>query len=142
MAALLRTDEDDDVPITEDELRRALVTSKTTAPGDDGTTYQVFRLLLKLPANPLLQLYNLCFSKGHVTRAWTSSTILPTPKPATDNLRPISLIFCFCKVLERIFLTRLMFCLQDKLSPQLYGFLPQMNIHHCLKDLLPDGPTG
>jgi len=135
MAALLREDEDDDVPITEDELRRALARSKATAPGDDGVTYQVLCLLLKVPGNPLLQLYNLCFSRGYVPRAWTSSTIVPIPKPGTNKFRPISLTSCFSKVLERIFLTRLMFRVQDKLSPRLYGFLPQRSTHHCLMEL-------
>lgn len=135
MAALLRADEDDDVLITEDELRRALTRCKATAPGDDGVTYQVLRLLLKVPGNPLLQLYNLCFSRGYVPAAWTSSTIVPIPKPGTDKFRPISLTSCFCKVLERVLLTRLMFRLQDKLSPCLYGFLPQRSTHHCLIEL-------
>ncbi|KAG0713426.1 Retrovirus-related Pol polyprotein from type-2 retrotransposable element R2DM [Chionoecetes opilio] len=135
MAALLRTDEDDAVLITEDELRRALTRCKASAPGDDGLTYPVLRLLLKVPDNPLLQLYNLCFRLGHVPHAWTSSTIVPIPKPGTDKFRPISLTSCFCKVLERIFLTRLMFRLEDKLSPSLYGFLPQRSTHHCLMDL-------
>ncbi|XP_050705772.1 uncharacterized protein LOC126991114, partial [Eriocheir sinensis] len=39
------------------------------------------------------------------------------------------------KVLERIFLNRLMFRLQNKLSPRLYGFLPQRGTHHCLYEL-------
>ncbi|XP_066974195.1 uncharacterized protein [Macrobrachium rosenbergii] len=37
--ALLSTDEEDDVPITEEELRRALARNKKSAPGDDGITY-------------------------------------------------------------------------------------------------------
>ena len=135
MAALLRADEEDDMLITEDELRRALIRCKTTAPGDDGITYQVLRLLLKVPGNPLLQLYNLCLSRGYVPRAWTSSTIVPIPKPGTDKFRPISLTSCFCKALERIILTRLMFRLQGRLSPRLYGFLPQRSTHHCLMEL-------
>ena len=45
MTALFRADEDDNVLITEEELRRALIMCKATAPGDDGVTYQVFRLL-------------------------------------------------------------------------------------------------
>ena len=135
MAALLRADEDDDMLITEDELRRALTRCKATTPGDDGVTYQVLRLLLKVPGNPLLQLYNLCFCRGYVPAAWTSSTIVPIPKPGTDKFRPISLTSCFCKVLERVLLTRLMFRLQNKLSPCLYGFLPQRSTQHCLMEL-------
>ena len=133
-SALLTTDEDD-VAITEDELRRALARGKATAPGDDGITYAVLRALLEVPGNPLLQLYNLCLRLGYLPQAWTRSTIVPISKPGTDKFRPISLTSCVCKVLERILLSRLMFRLQDKLSPKLYGFLPQRGTHHCLMEL-------
>ena len=135
MTVLLRASEDDNLLITEDELRHALTRGKATAPGDDGVTYQVLRLLLKVLGNPLLRLYNLCFSRGYLLRAWSSSTVVLIPKPGTNNFRPISLTSCFCKVLERMFLTRLMFRIQDKLSPRLYCFLPQRSTHHCLMDL-------
>ncbi|XP_076043611.1 uncharacterized protein LOC143026727 [Oratosquilla oratoria] len=133
-SALLKTDEEDE-EITEQELRRALAKGKATAPGDDGITYVVLRVLLDVPGNPLLQLYNLCYNLGYVPRDWTCSTIVPIPKPGTDKFRPVSLTSCFCKVLERILLSRLMFQIQDKLSPRLYGFLPQRGTHHCLMEL-------
>ncbi|XP_076035376.1 uncharacterized protein LOC143021653 [Oratosquilla oratoria] len=76
-----------------------------------------------------------CSTSHTVPSAWTSSIIVPIPKPGTDKFRPISLTSCFCKVLERIFLNRLIFRLQSKLSPRLYGFLPQRGTHHCLLDL-------
>ncbi|XP_076054497.1 uncharacterized protein LOC143033192 [Oratosquilla oratoria] len=81
MGALLQTDEDDDIPFTEDELHRALARVKNSAPGEDGLTYQVLRLLQNVPSNPLLQLFNLCLRLGHVPSAWTKSTIIPIPKP-------------------------------------------------------------
>jgi len=65
-AALLRKDEEDDIPITGDELRRALASGRTSAPGDDGITYSILRLLLKVTGDPLLQLYNLCLRHGYV----------------------------------------------------------------------------
>ena len=135
MAALLTPDEEDALPLTEEELRRALAQSKNTAPGDDGLTYQVLRLLQRVPGNPLLHLYNLCFSRGHVPSAWTSSTIVPIPKPGTDKFRPISLTSCFSKIFEHILLARLMHRLHDSLSPSLYGFLPHRSTHHCLAEL-------
>ena len=64
MTALLRVDEDDNLLITEDKLRRALARGKATGPGDDGVTYQVLCFLFKVSGNPLLRLYNLCFSRG------------------------------------------------------------------------------
>ena len=135
MNALLDSDEEDDRPITASELSRALSTGKATAPGDDGITYPVLRLLQKVSGNPLLQLYNDCFRQRSVPQAWTSSTIIPIPKPGTDKYRPVSLTSCFCKVMERILLNRLMFRLEHALSPRLYGFLPQRSTHHCLMEL-------
>ncbi|XP_064106860.1 uncharacterized protein LOC135215837 [Macrobrachium nipponense] len=135
MASLLESDKEDKELITEDELRRAVMGKKNSAPGEDGLTYQVLRLLQKVPGNPLLQLYNLCYQHGYVPAGWTISTIIPIPNPGTDKYRPISLTSCFSKVFERILLTRLMYRLQEKLSPHLYGFLPQMSTHHCLAEL-------
>ncbi|XP_064110238.1 uncharacterized protein LOC135218023 [Macrobrachium nipponense] len=129
-SALLSSDEEDDVPITKGELRCALARSKKSAPGDDGITYAVLCTLIKIPGNPLL-----CLCLGYVPLAWTHSTIVPVPKPGTDKFRPISLTSCFCKVFERILLSRLMFRLQDKLSSRIYGFLPQRGTHHCLMEL-------
>ena len=40
--------------ITEDELQHALTRNKATASGDDGITYPILRLLLKVPGNLLL----------------------------------------------------------------------------------------
>lgn len=39
--------------------------------------------------------------------------------------------------MERILLNRLMDRLEDKLSPRLFGFLPERSNHHCL----PGGPA-
>ena len=87
---------------------------------------------MEVPGNSLLQLYNLCFRLGYLPQAWTRSTFVPISKPGTDKFRAVSLTSCVCKVLERILLLRLMFRLQDKPSPKLYGFLPHRGTHHCL----------
>ncbi|KAK3893650.1 hypothetical protein Pcinc_002563 [Petrolisthes cinctipes] len=120
---------------TEEELRHALSRGRASSPGDDGVTYAVQRLLQQVPGNPLLRLFNLCLRDGCVPRDWTSSTIIPIPKPGTAKSRHISLTSCFCKVMERILLNRLMYRLQDRLSPWLFGFLHQRSTHHCLVDL-------
>ena len=64
-----------------------------------------------------------------------TSTIIPIPKPGTAKFRPISLTSCFCKVMERIVGSRLMYRFHDRLCPFLFGFLPQRSTHHCLVDL-------
>ena len=133
MSAILEGE--DNAEITEDELHRAIAKGKATSPGDDDITYSVLRLLEKVPGNPLLRLYNLSICEGRVPTAWTSSTIVPIPKTGTAKFGPVSLTSCFSKVIERILLNRLMFQFQDRLSPHLFGFLPQRGTHHCLLDL-------
>lgn len=64
MGALLQADEEDNVPITEDELRCALITSKVSAPGEEGITYSILRPLQNISGNPILQLNTLCLQKG------------------------------------------------------------------------------
>ena len=66
MTALLRADEDDNLFITEDELRRALARGKATTHGNDGVTYQVLHLFFKVPGNLLLWLYNHRLSRGYL----------------------------------------------------------------------------
>ena len=124
----------DRLPITSEELRIALVKGKATSPGDDGITYSVLRLIAQVPGNPLLRLYNMSLSSGVLPQAWTESTIIPIPKPTSNEFRPISLTSCFCKVLERIILTRLMFHISDKLSPNLYGFTQGKSTQHCFAE--------
>ena len=94
---LLQEDDEDTVLITEDELHRALLKGKASSPGDDGITYSVLRLMHKVPGNPLLRLYNMCLRDGCLPRAWTTSTIIPIPKPGTAKFRPISLTSCFSR---------------------------------------------
>ncbi|MPC73445.1 hypothetical protein E2C01_067774 [Portunus trituberculatus] len=92
MGVLLEQDGEDSTPFTEDELRRVFARGKLTAPGDDGITYSVLRLLQEVPGNPLLQLYNLYYRVGSAPSTWMCSIILPTPKPGIDKFRPISLL--------------------------------------------------
>ena len=116
-------------------LRRALSRGKASSPGDDGITYVTHRLLQEVPGKPLLHLYNLCLQYGCLPQAWTTSTLIPIPKPGTAKFRPISLTSCLCKVMERIVVSRLMYRFHDRLCPFLFGFLPQRSTHHCLVDL-------
>ncbi len=60
-AALLSPDEEGDIAIIENGIRRALPRDRASAPGDDGISYAVLCVFLKVSGNPLLQLYSLCF---------------------------------------------------------------------------------
>ena len=128
----------DDYPITQWELDSALTHGRSTAPGEDGITYQVLRLLnLKTKnGNPLLDLFNLSLDTGDLPSQWTRSMIIPIPKPESEQTRPISLTSCMCKVLERIILNRLKYIVGDKLHKKLYGFLNGRSTKDCFADYI------
>jgi len=136
------SDISDSAEISEWELNNALSKGKASAPGEDGITYSVLRLIAQVPGNPLLHLYRLSLSQGILPDSWTRSLIIPIPKPNTDKHRPISLTSCLCKVLERIILNRLRYRLQGKLSHRLYGFLPGRSTQHCFAEYFSGSNPG
>ena len=124
--------------ITEWELENALAKGRSTAPGEDGITYDVLRLLAQVPGNPLLHLYRMSLCEGVLPKSWTHSLIIPIPKAGSDSYRPVSLTSCLCKVMERIILNRLLYRIRYKLSPKLYGFMPGRSTQHCFAEYIVD----
>ena len=129
-----------DIPFSADELFAAIKTSKSTAPGDDGITYDIIRLLAKVQVkgkNPLLDLFNLTYSTGSLPTNWKKATIIPIPKPGQpDEYRPISLTSCLSKTCERMLLTRLLHQIKDQIHPSVFGFQKGKNTQMCLAQYL------
>ncbi|XP_075157695.1 uncharacterized protein LOC142230962 [Haematobia irritans] len=85
-----------------------------------------------LTSRRLLQIYNTIFSTGIIPQQWKISTIIPINKPNKDKsvingYRPISLIPCTSKLLEKIVASRISwFLLKHKfLSSQQVAFKPK-----------------
>lgn len=129
-----------DAPFTREELLAAIKTSKSTAPGDDGITYDIIRLLAKVQVkgkNPLLDLFNLTYTAGILPTTWKQATIIPIPKPGRpDEYRPISLTSCLSKTCERILLTRLLHQIKDLIHPSVFGFQKGRGTQMCLAQYL------
>jgi len=129
-----------DAPFTRHELLAAIKTSKSTAPGDDGITYDIIRLLAKVQVqgrNPLLDLFNLTYSTGILPTSWKQATIIPIPKPGCpDEFRPISLTSCLSKTCERILLNRLLHQIKDQIHPSVFGFQKGKGTQMCLAQYL------
>ena len=77
----------------------------------------------------IINLYNNIFHSGTLPQFWKTAYILPIPKPnknptITSSYRPISLLSCINKVLEKIIANRIMwFLLKNKnLSPHQVAF--------------------
>ena len=79
--------------------------------------------------NDLLYTYNTAFFSGNFPAAWKEGTILPfhkpnKPKEEPSSFRPITLLSCLGKVLEKILKRRLEFFIENNniLNPNQNGF--------------------
>jgi hypothetical protein len=98
--------------VTEDEVRQALAhTSNTSAPGPSGITYKLLKWTFE--ANPGLIITTLNGALEHGTHPWGTADVVVIPKPHKPDYsvakayRPISLLECTGKLLEKIVANRL-----------------------------------
>ena len=95
------------------ELEEALKKMKQKkAPGRDEITNEMLKHLGPGAKRTLLRIYNQSWSTGIVPTIWKEAVIRPTPKKGKDkrdpsSYRPISLLSCVGKLLERIINKRL-----------------------------------
>ncbi len=119
----------DSQPFTMVELDLAIQALKNTAPGHD----QVMNIFLKKLPPPvkseLLDLFNNCWSSGTVPESWKQGITCPILKPGKDptllaSYRPITLLPCIGKLMERLVLCRLEYHLETNnlLPPLSFGF--------------------
>ena len=99
------------------ELKNILKTSRDTAPGEDGIPYIMIRQLSQESQKYLLDFYNYIFLNDTFPEKWKESVIIPILKPGKDSTeassyRPIALISCLSKILEKILNKRLMWYLE------------------------------
>ncbi|KAI5115165.1 hypothetical protein M0805_000297, partial [Coniferiporia weirii] len=101
-------------PLSLSEVDAALAgTSATSAPGPSGVSYPYLRLLHAAYPSLLLSLFSACLRFG--VHPWTSAVIVVIPKPNKPDpslpraFRPIALLECMGKLLEKIVATRLTF---------------------------------
>ena len=111
------------------ELNNVLKSLKNTSHGHD----QVHNLMLKNMRNDYkkraLQIINLSFEHAEIPTEWKKAIIIPIPKPdkpkdSVKSFRPISLLPCFAKLIEKLVKERLVYYLEknDIFSPSQAGF--------------------
>ena len=100
-------------PVTLEEIELNLKKCKSkSAVGLDGISYE---LIKKFPNSYMLQFASFltaCMRLGHFPSNWKKAKVILIPKPGKDprqakNHRPISLLSCLGKILERILAYRL-----------------------------------
>ena len=100
-------------PITQSEIASALAdTSNKSAPGLSGINYQLLKWAFSSQPDRFLTLFNAAISLGH--HPWSDALVIVIPKPAKPDYslpkayRPISLLECCGKLLEKIIAKRIL----------------------------------
>ena len=115
------------------ELRSVLsnLTSRSS-PGSDLLHNQFLSHLPCTHHHALLNIFNLSFRTADIPPTWKSSLIVPIPKSGKDlttvsAYRPISLLSCVGKLMERLVVARLAWYLErnNTFLPHQFGFRPK-----------------
>ena len=99
--------------ITVSEIKLQLNKTKgKSAPGADGIKYPIHKKCSNIVFENLAHIYNQCLNIGYFPKKWKEATGTMIPKPKKDpkivtNYRPISLLSCIGKLLEKILSNRI-----------------------------------
>ena len=133
-------------PITMKDIEAAIKQLKCKkAPGPDGVTNDMIKHLGPAAKKTLLELLNKSWKNGTVPALWkkppSSQSIKKAKTRKTQNsFRPISLLSCLGKLLERVINRRLLSFLEERkiLSPTQTGYRKQKHRRsadpHCPRD--------
>ena len=103
-----------------EELEACLAKCKNqSAVGHDGISYFLIKRLPKGTKSTLCEIYSSALHVGYFPKYWKTAHVKMMPKPNKDkkfakSYRPISLLSCIGKVLERIIATRLSRYMEEK----------------------------
>ena len=106
-------------PVTIEEFEANLAKCKTrSAVGEDGISYFLLKKLPTKTKKCLLNVFSDAIRIGYFPKLWKNALVKMIPKPNKDlknakNFRPISLLSCVGKLLERIIASRIS-CFMEK----------------------------
>jgi len=118
---------------SEEEVERYTIGVSSTSPGTDRVTVRLLKACWRHVQKPIHLLFNACLTLSYFPRAWKLAEVAMLPKvgkkdkSSPRSWRPIALLSCVSKGLERLIAKRLAWtALQSRLlSPQHGGALPK-----------------
>ena len=130
-------------PFTPKELEEALTPLNTgKASGLDNIPYEFLTHLTPPLLDSLLHIYNTSWTTGTYPTCWKASVLIPIHKPGKDPTlpsayRPIALLSCIGKLMERLVTTRLSWWLEEKhlLGEEQCGFRPRRSTLDVLSQM-------
>ena len=128
------------------ELNRAILKLKNKkAPGPDGITNEMIKHLSSYAKEYLLEIFNQSWTSGIYPQFWKEAIIIPIPKKGKDktqctSYRPISLLSCLGKTMERLVNSRLQYHLEKNclLNPIQSGYRKNRNTEDQVTLLVQD----
>ena len=124
-------------PFTQAYLANALKTvNYKSAPGEDTIPYRAMKELPEEAKAQLLNIYNTCLARGYFPKDWKTATgkmIKKPNKPKDDpgSYRPIGLLNCLSKTLEKLITTRIHSFIQDNKERSQRTHLHPRKLHKC-----------
>lgn len=98
-------------PVSQDVISRYVLSLKSNAEGYDGINLKMIIMIFPQSLEYITDIINCSISSSSFPDIWKIAKILPLPKNNSPNdvndLRPISILPCLSKVLERVVCTQL-----------------------------------
>ena len=112
------------------------------SPGKDGITNEMIKKLGNGARQKLLDVFNQSWTTGNFPTTWKEAIMVPVPKQGKDrndknSYRPISLLSCMGKTMERMVNKRLTHHLEKKLPQLASTICLQKALQHRRPDCLP-----
>ena len=107
-------------PLTITEMEEAMASLQLKrSPGPNKITNEMLLHLGPKAKSKLLEIYNNSWKSGNIPQSWREATMIPVHKKgknmkSANSYRPISLLSCTGKLLERMVNTRLTWHLESK----------------------------
>ncbi|OAA57831.1 Endonuclease/exonuclease/phosphatase [Akanthomyces lecanii RCEF 1005] len=132
--------------ISTKEVEKAVLHTGNTTPGSDGITTRMLQAAWPHIARPVTKLYNACLRLGHHPSVFKTAEVVMIPKLNKRDLskvstwRPISLLSCLSKGLERVIARRMAYAAikYGILHPNQAGALPKRSAVDIVVSLIYD----
>lgn len=141
-----------DTSVTEAEAKKATTGSGNTAPGADGISVALLQLAWPAVGRYITDLFRGCLAAGYHPLPFRSAEVTIIPKPGKPEktytthkgYRPISLLSCIGKGLERLLARRVsLLAMEHKLLPEQYfGALPKRSATDLVACLVHDAEVA
>lgn len=88
--------------VTTNDVILAVSSLKSSASGVDGISLKFFKIILPSIINFFTDVINRCFLENNFPSSWRCAKVIAVPKKSGSAFRPISLLPCLSKVLEKL----------------------------------------